>query len=221
LKGVSLARAAGDIFASVLLFEAVPEGRRPSLAAFRSQVLGLLEDFGRSPQADQATPQDVAEARFALVAWIDEKANLAGWKGSAEWNSDPLQLQLFGTRRAGVEFFEHLEKLRPENAAALEIYFLCLALGFQGDYTGREGERRVVVSRTYEKLRRVERALDLAREKRLTPAAYQVNIALEERRGNRLARTLLLLASGLLVFFGILLGLLHLMAGGVALPASF
>ena len=219
MKGASLARAAEDVFAPVLLFEAAPQ--RPSLSAFRSQVLGLLDDFVKSPQAERASPQDVAEARFALVAWIDEKANLSGWAGSAEWNSDPLQLQLFGTRRAGVEFFEHLEKLRPENAAALEIYFLCLALGFQGDYTGREGERRVVVARTYEKLQRVERALDLAREKRLTPAAYQVNVALDERRGNRLARTLLLLASGLLVFFGVLLGLLHLMAGGVALPASF
>jgi len=221
LKGVPLARAAGDIFASVLLFEAAPEAQRPSLSAFRSQVLGLLDEFAKSPQAQQASPQEVAEARFALVAWIDEKANLSGWVGSAEWNSDPLQLQLFGTRRAGVEFFEHLEKLRPENAAALEIYFLCLALGFQGDYTGREGERRAVVARTYEKLRRVERALDLAREKRLTPTAYQVSVVLEERRGGRLSRTLLLLAGGLLAFFGLLLGLLHLVAGRVALPASF
>jgi type VI secretion system protein ImpK len=207
------------MFASVLLFEAAPQ--RPSLSAFRSQILRLLDDFVSSPEAERAGPQEVAEARFALVAWVDEKANLSGWAGSAEWNSDPLQLQLFGTRRAGVEFFEHLEKLRPENAAALEIYFLCLALGFQGDYTGREGDRRAVIARTYEKLRRVERALDLAQEKRLSPAAYQVSVALDERRGNRLARTLLLLASGLLAFFGVLLGLLHLMAGGVALPTSF
>lgn len=216
MSGAALARAAGETFASVLLFQGAPEGERPSPAAFRSQVLGLLEEFGKCPEAQQAPPGDVESARFALAAWIDEMVNLSGWKGTVEWEREPLQLQLFGTRRAGVEFFERLEKLRPENAAALEVYFYCLALGYQGDYAGREGDRQVVVRRTLEKLKKVERALELGGQKRLTPAAYQVSIELGSR-GSRLFRTLLAIATATLLLFALLWGGLHLLAGRVPL----
>jgi type VI secretion system protein ImpK len=220
MKESALVRAASDVFSTLLLFQAAPEGQRPTLAAFRSQVLGLLEGFSKSGPAQHAPAGDLEEARFALVAWIDETVNVSGWGGSAEWERDPLQRQLFGTRRAGVEFFEHLEKLRPENADALAMYFYCLALGFQGSYAGREGDRQVVLRRTHEKLRRVERALDLAREKRLTPAAYKVDIELAGRRGGRLLRGLLWISLGTLVVFGVLWGVLTFLAFRVPVPGG-
>jgi type VI secretion system protein ImpK len=220
MKESALVRAASDVFSTLLLFQAAPEGQRPALPAFRSQVLGLLEGFSKSAAAQQARPGDLEEARFALVAWIDETVNVAGWSGTAEWERDPLQRLLFGTRRAGVEFFEHLEKLRPENGDALAMYFYCLALGFQGSYAGREGDRQVVLRRTHEKLRRVERALDLAREKRLTPAAYKVDIELGGRRGGRLLRGLLWISLGTLVVFGVLWGVLTFLAFRVPIPGG-
>jgi type VI secretion system protein ImpK len=220
MKEAALVHAASDVFSTLLLFQAAPESQRPALPAFRGQVLGLLEDFSKSGAAQQARPGDLEEARFALVAWIDETVNVAGWGGSAEWERDPLQRQLFGTRRAGVEFFEHLEKLRPENADALAMYFYCLALGFQGSYAGREGDRQVVLRRTHEKLRRVERALDLAREKRLTPAAYKVDIELPGRRGSRVLRGLLWISLGTLAVFGVFWGVLTFLAFRVPVPGG-
>jgi type VI secretion system protein ImpK len=220
MKESALVRAAIDVFSSLLLFQAAPESQRPTLAAFRGQVLGLLEGFSKSGPAQQARPGDFEEARFALVAWIDETVNVAGWGGSAEWERDPLQRQLFGTERAGVEFFEHLEKLRPENADALAMYFYCLALGFQGTYASREGERQVVLRRTHEKLRRVERALDLAREKRLAPAAYKLDIELAGRRGSRVLRGMLWISLGTVAVFGVLWGVLTLLAFRVPIPGG-
>jgi len=212
----SLARAAGDFFGSVLLFQAAPESERPSFGAFRSRLLELLDGFQKSAEARQSKPSELEEARFALVAWADEMVNWSGWKGATEWERDPLQLQLFSTRHAGVEFFEHLSKLGRDQAAALEVYFLCLALGFQGQYAGHEGDRHAVVQETLEKLRRSGRALDLASEKRITPTAYQLNIALQGRR-SRLFRTLLLIAGASLLLFGTLWGVLWLLAGRVPL----
>ncbi len=214
MKGPALARAAGETFAAALLFQAAPESARPAASALRAQLLELLDAFAQSPAAQQAAPVDLDAARFALVAWIDELVSVSGWHGAFEWEREPLQLALFGTRRAGVEFYDRLEKLRPENAAALEVFFHCLALGFQGDFAGREGDRLALVQRTLEKVRRVERALDLAREKRLTPAAYQVDIELSPR-GGRLLPSLLMGAGALLAVFGVLFGVLYLMAGRV------
>jgi type VI secretion system protein ImpK len=215
VKGAALSRAAGDVFAAGLLFQSAPESARPAPAALRSHLLALLDAVSQSSAGQQAGA-DLDAARFALVAWLDEVVAISGWAGSVDWEREPLQVALYGTRRAGVEFYERLEKLRPENAAALEVYFHCLALGFQGDYAGRDADRLAVVHKTLEKLRRVERALELSREKRVAPAAYQVDIELSPR-GSRLLPTLLLGAAALLVVFGLLLGVLTLMAGRVPL----
>jgi type VI secretion system protein ImpK len=216
MKGAALARAAGDVFGAALSFAAAPESERPSAGALRSQFVGLLEEFAKSREAESA-PADVDDARFALVAWIDELVATSGWRSAPEWERDPLQAQLYGTRAAGVDFYRRMEKLRPENAAAFEVYFYCLALGFQGEYVGREGDRAALLQRTLERLRRVDRALDVAREKRLTPAAYQVDVQLEPK-GSRLLVKMLLGAGGLLLLWGVLFGVLALRAGGVPLP---
>jgi type VI secretion system protein ImpK len=217
MRGAALARAAGDVFACVLAFQGAPEAEHPSPAAFRSQILGLLDAFEKGNEAQQAPTADVDAARFALVAWVDELVNVSGWKGTAEWEKNPLQSQLFGTRQAGVEFFERLDKLRPENAAALEVYFYCLALGYQGVYAGRDAERDLVVRRTLEKLKKVERALDVGGQKRLTPSAYRVDVPALPTRGSRVVRTLLAIAVGTVVVFLILWGVLHLLAARVPL----
>ncbi len=219
MKGGSLARAAGDLFAAALLFRDAPEGERASPGELRSQMIGLLDAFAKHPNAAAAPPLDVEEARFALVAFVDEIVTTSGWRGSAEWEREPLQSQLFGTRQAGVEFFARLEKLRKDNAAALEVFFHCLALGFQGEFAGREGDHAALVQRTLDKLRKVERSLDLGREKRLAPAAYQVDIQLSPK-GSRLIPILLGGAGAVLLLFGALCLSLYLMAGRVPLPAA-
>lgn len=211
-----LARAAGDTFASVLAFQTMSEGERPSPAAFRAQVLALLEGFAKSGEAQQAPPGDVEAARFALAAWIDEMVNVSGWKGAVEWERDPLQLHFFGTTRAGVEFFERLKQLRPENQAALEVFFHCLALGFHGKYAGREPDRQHVIQQTFEKLKKVDRAIEIQGQKRLTPAAYKTDIAIPGR-GSRILRTLLAIAGATVLLFGFLWGGLHLLGSRVPL----
>lgn len=213
MKGPALSRAAGELFAAGLLFQAAPEGARPTPSALRTQLMGLLDAVSQSSAGQQAGA-DLDAARFAMTAWLDEVVSISGWHGSVEWEREPLQLTLFGTRRAGVEFYDRLNNLKPDNAAALEVYFHCLALGFQGDYAGRDGDRLAVVHKTLEKLRRVERALELSREKRLAPAAYQVDIELSPR-GSRLLPLLLMGVAGLFVLFGLLWGVLFLMAGRV------
>ncbi len=75
--------------------------------------------------------QDIKDAKFAFIAWIDElMAKRAGWH-----NGDTLQVELFNTHNAGDEFFLFLDD--PGNQRkkeVLEIYFLALCLGFIGKY---------------------------------------------------------------------------------------
>ncbi|MFP4257873.1 MAG: DotU family type IV/VI secretion system protein, partial [Desulfovermiculus sp.] len=50
-------------------------------------------------------------ARFAVCAWIDEQILGSSWPGREEWIMLPLQKRLYGTVRAGEEFFFRLEEL--------------------------------------------------------------------------------------------------------------
>jgi type VI secretion system protein ImpK len=219
VKGAALARAAGDVFAAMVSFQSAPDGERPSVSALRSQLIGLLDAFAQSREATSAPASDLEDARFALVAWIDEVVATSGWRNAPEWERDPLQAQLFGTRDAGLEFYKRMGQLKKPNAAALEVFFYCLALGFQGEYVGREGDRAELMRATLNRLRLddVGRAIDVAHEKRLMPAAYQVDVQLAAK-GSRLFVTLGAGALGLAVLWGSLLAVLWVRASGVPVP---
>ncbi|HFQ81453.1 MAG TPA: DotU family type IV/VI secretion system protein, partial [Desulfobacterales bacterium] len=73
-------------------------------------------------------------ARFAICAWGDEAILRSSWEGRAQWQKEPLQRLYFQTTDAGKEFFERLNKLGPQQTEAREIFYLCLAMGFKGQY---------------------------------------------------------------------------------------
>ncbi len=53
------------------------------------------------------------------------------------WETRPLQLRVFGDQLAGEHFFHRLEDLRAKGSVhlqALEVFHMCLLLGFQGRY---------------------------------------------------------------------------------------
>ena len=58
----------------------------------------------------------------------------------AEWAQQPLQQEMFGHNRAGEVFFDHLRVLlarqdSEETADCLEVFTLCMLLGFKGRYS--------------------------------------------------------------------------------------
>lgn len=80
-------------------------------------------------------------ASFALVAFADETIAESGWIDRTQWPF--LQYEYFKTRRAGELFFDHLQQIQGRGydytiwkqsakADLLEVYYLCLLLGFRG-----------------------------------------------------------------------------------------
>jgi type VI protein secretion system component VasF len=127
-------------------------------------------------------------------------------------------MQLYRTNRAGNEFFDHLARLRPEQLGAREIYFLVLALGFEGQYLGQEAERRALIAHQYEVLRAAGRAVEVAREYRITPSAYELEITLPRGGGIGVFGWLLVMAAGVAAVYGILWVVLYMTLGEVPLP---
>jgi type VI secretion system protein ImpK len=116
-------------------------GHLPGTEALRQEMLGMLRDLVGSCRAAGIPDAETAEARYAIVAFIDDRVLHSNWAGRAEWMKNPLQLQLYREYAAGENFFARMRALLHRNApsAALEVYYLCLALGFIGALPGAGG----------------------------------------------------------------------------------
>lgn len=80
------------------------------------------------------TPEDFNAARFAVFAWVDETILSSQWEGRQQWMREQLQRQYYQTAESGELFFERLNGLGPHQRDVREVYYLCLSLGFSGQY---------------------------------------------------------------------------------------
>lgn len=104
---------------------------------FRERIKQFLTAFERGATRLDADAEDVYACKYAFCATIDEAILMSGFKARDAWQRLPLQLQFFGDQLAGEQFFTRLETLRGEGARrveVLEVFHMCLLLGFQGKY---------------------------------------------------------------------------------------
>lgn len=130
-------------------------------AAFRAQVLGALRAAESEASEKGYAPEDGRLATFAIVAFLDETILNSQNPAFNEWLRKPLQEELFGVHVAGQIFFDNTDRLlmrpdSPQVADVLEVYLMCILLGFRGKYgaTGGEGIR-TAIDAIMQKIRRV------------------------------------------------------------------
>lgn len=107
------------------------------ITSFRDRVREFLTGFERNARKIAASSKSVYLAKFAYCALVDEVVLMSQSKIRGEWERNPLQLEFFGEQLAGERFFDHLDKLREAGAPKLqllEVYHMCLLMGFQGKY---------------------------------------------------------------------------------------
>jgi type VI secretion system protein ImpK len=111
-------------------------GHSPADAeGFRECVRQMLARVDRGAQKLGLLSEDVFRAKFAFCALLDEIVLRSKFSIRQSWERKPLQLELFGEHMAGERFFEYLEELRLDGGKhiqALEVYHMCLLLGFEG-----------------------------------------------------------------------------------------
>jgi len=111
--------------------------------SFRERTKAALSEVERAALAAGYETADVRDAHFAVVAFLDEVVLNSSDPVRAEWERRMMQEELFGKNDAGVVFFEKLANLQSRRdslflADTLEIYLLCMLLGFQGRHSGTQ-----------------------------------------------------------------------------------
>jgi len=105
---------------------------RTSIRAALKAAMEQAKSMGYSSEVNQL-------AFFAVVAFLDESVLKMQNPAFADWAQRPLQEEMFGHNRAGEVFFDHLHTVlvrqdSAETADCLEVYCLCMLLGFRGKF---------------------------------------------------------------------------------------
>lgn len=135
-----------------------PYGLRESM---KTALKASIEDARRKTFSEEETKL----AMFAVVAFLDETILTQNQPAFADWRRKPLQEELFGVHIAGEIFFQNLENIirQPDslpNSDLLELYALCISLGFQGRYSaGGRAELKRMVDACMDKCRRIRGAM--------------------------------------------------------------
>jgi type VI secretion system protein ImpK len=129
--------------------------------SFRNQALEAIRAADHAAQGQGYAAEDVRLAVFALVAFLDESILNLRKPVFDDWVRKPLQEEMFGRHVAGETFFENLQALlgrrdSAELADVLEVYLLCLLLGYLGRYSiSAKSELRSLMGHTADKIRRI------------------------------------------------------------------
>jgi type VI secretion system protein ImpK len=117
----------------------VQAGRQPIVDpnAFQRRMEDLLLEVEREATKAGYPREDIEEANYAVVAFLDETVLTSIDPAKDRWSS--WQAKRYIGSVAGEGFFEHLKVLRNRRESAqlgdlLEVYYLCLLLGYQGRY---------------------------------------------------------------------------------------
>jgi len=193
----------------------VRKGRQvTSVSAFEASVDTFFKALERDARSANYSVEQVKDTQYALCAFLDESVLRSGDNElRRHFELQPLQFRYFGVHLAGEGFFEKIDALRgdvKQHLDVLEVYHLCLALGFEGKFSlGQKDQLRYLANTLGQ---------DIARYRK-TPKALSPDWALPDQVSQMLRHEVplwLYLALIALVCAGVYLTLDWLLAKDVA-----
>jgi type VI secretion system protein ImpK len=110
----------------------------PSLAQSAEAAAAIIDQLltrSRNLASDNGFEENLwLEGLYPVAAWVDEQLLSLEWAGRDAWIGKSLQRRYFNTTLAGRDFFVRLDQLEESNTALREVYDICLALGFRGQF---------------------------------------------------------------------------------------
>lgn len=127
-----------DCFINVISFVAFflksSESKHYSYDRVRANIQRLISQSESCIENGKVVREDYDKARFAVLAWIDEVIMSSSWDGRAQWQREKLQRLYYQTEDGGEIFFDRLNTIGLQKREIREVFYMCLALGFTGQY---------------------------------------------------------------------------------------
>lgn len=135
----SLASCYENSITTILRLTLLQQQSVPNSQGFRNSIRAALKTAMEEAKAYGYSSEINQLAFFAAVSLLDESVLKLQSPAFSDWAQRPLQEEMFGHNRAGEVFFDNLRTLLArqdshETADCLEVYCLCMLLGFKGKY---------------------------------------------------------------------------------------
>jgi len=115
----------------------------------RNKIIREIEQFQTAAQVEGIDHQTISSSRYVLCTVLDEAVLNTPWGNDSGWSQQSL-LSLFHKEVQGGERFFHLLKSLSDNPSKnknlLELMYICIALGFEGQYRLIEGGKNKLSS---------------------------------------------------------------------------
>lgn len=108
--------------------------KQSSYDQVRADIQRLITQSEKHLEDGMVSREDYDLARFAVFAWVDESIVNSSWEGRSQWQREQLQRLYYQTADAGEIFFERLNTIGHHQRDVREVYYLCLAMKFTGQY---------------------------------------------------------------------------------------
>jgi len=126
--------------ASILLavFEKTKQAvNHPDIGGLHQRMVNEIKSFEIRAKEQGIQPEIVLSARYILCTILDEAVLNTPWGCESAWHQRSL-LSIFHNETSGGEkFYIILDRLREspsENLHILELFYICLSIGYEGKY---------------------------------------------------------------------------------------
>jgi len=140
----NFAQAVDPIFLYVLaLLDRISRDVKPKPQEERARIRALIDEA----EARLGASVEWELAKYALVSWIDEMLVDAYWDGREWWSNNVLEIELFNSRECNEKFYVKAQQASTVSGRdALEVFYVCVILGFRGLYHNMEADSVIAPS---------------------------------------------------------------------------
>ena len=111
--------------------------RHPDIAGLHKRLVREIKDFEDKAKDEGIKPEIVLSARYLLCSALDEAVMHTPWGSESAWAQRTL-LSIYHNETSGGEkcflILDRLLQSPSENLDVLELFYICLSLGFEGKY---------------------------------------------------------------------------------------
>ncbi len=120
------------------------------IPGLQRQLIDEIKLFEQTAKSKQIASEQILPAKYLLCTMLDEIVLNAPWGASSLWGQHSLLSQFHNETGGGEKCFSVLQRMLESPAShleGLELYYLCISLGFQGkfklDPRGRENLEQI------------------------------------------------------------------------------
>ncbi len=187
------------------------------ISGLRTRLIEMVKGFDAASVRIRLPDDQRNIARYALCTVLDEAIQMTPWGGTANWAQQSLLIHFFKESWGGEKFFQILDKMAETPAKfahLLELFYVCLALGFMGRFQLSDAAGRQAIADLKGRLYLLAR--QGSQEPERTLSATWKGLAIETRRFTGFAVFGLTTGLVAMLSLGVYAGLVYTLSGNLS-----